>query len=64
MIPAAVQTQRNYSWREVHFGQRFVDIYTNRAEEQITVDYGRLHETEPVAESSSLAAEPRAGQLR
>ncbi len=26
--------------------------YTNRAEEQITVDYGRLDATEPVTESS------------
>ncbi|MBA3387656.1 MAG: hypothetical protein H0T95_13775 [Chthoniobacterales bacterium] len=50
-----MQTQRNYSGREVRFGERFVDIYTNRAEEQITVDYGRLDETEPVTESSFVS---------
>ncbi|MBA2412370.1 MAG: potassium transporter, partial [Burkholderiaceae bacterium] len=51
VIPAAVQSQQDYSWRDVRFGERFVDIYTERGEEQITVDYGRLHETEPVLPS-------------
>jgi inward rectifier potassium channel len=47
VIPAAVQTQHDYSWRDVRFNQRFVEIYTDRDEGQITVDYGRLHDTEP-----------------
>lgn len=47
VIPAPVQTQREYSWRDVRFNQRFVDMYTFREEGQITADYARLHETEP-----------------
>ncbi len=48
VIPATVQSERGYSWRDVRFGERFVDIYSDRQEGRITVDYGRLHETEPV----------------
>ena len=47
VIPAPVQSQWDYSWREVKFGHRFVEIYTESAEGKLTVDYGRLHETEP-----------------
>lgn len=56
VIPASVQTQRDYSWRDVRFGERFVDIYTLRREEgQITADYGRLHDTEPVPAANGSA---------
>ena len=46
VIAAAVQTQQDYTWRDVRFGERFVDIYTQSGQGQLTVDYGRLHETE------------------
>ncbi|MDQ6862085.1 MAG: ion channel [Verrucomicrobiota bacterium] len=46
VVPASVQTMRDYSWKDVRFGERFVDIYTFRDEGEITADYGRLHETE------------------
>ena len=49
VIQAAVQSQKDYSWRDVRFGERFVEIYTETGEGRLTVDYGRLHETEPVA---------------
>jgi inward rectifier potassium channel len=48
VIPAPVQSQCDYSWREVHFGHRFVEIYTETGEGRLSVDYGRLHEIEPV----------------
>src|SRR5437868_612457 len=48
VIPAAVQTQRDYSWRDVQFGHRFVDIYTDLGNGKLSVDYGRIHHTEPV----------------
>ena len=48
VIPAAVQTQQNYTWRDVRFGERFVEIYSELKEGQITVDYGRIHDTEPM----------------
>jgi inward rectifier potassium channel len=47
VIPAAVQCQQDYTWRDLRFGERFVDIYTEIAAGRLTVDYGRLHETEP-----------------
>jgi inward rectifier potassium channel len=47
VIPASVQTQKDYSWRDVRFGERFVDIYTEHGDGKLTVDYGRLHDTEP-----------------
>jgi inward rectifier potassium channel len=46
VIAAAVQTQQDYTWRDVRFGERFVEIYTQSGQGQLTVDYGRLHDTE------------------
>src|SRR6266699_2632907 len=48
-IAAAVQTQKDYSWRDVRFGERFVEIYTEHGGGRLPVDYGRLHDTEQVA---------------
>jgi inward rectifier potassium channel len=46
VIPAAIQTQQNYSWRDIRFGERFVEIYTEEGDGKLTVDYGRIHDTE------------------
>jgi inward rectifier potassium channel len=51
VIPASVQAQQDYTWRDVRFDHRFVEIYTESGDRQLTVDYGRLHETEPVSAS-------------
>jgi inward rectifier potassium channel len=50
VIAAEVQTQKDYTWRDVLFGHRFVEIYNEdkSGERRLTVDYGRLHDTEPV----------------
>ena len=48
VIAAPVQAQQDYSWRDVRFGERFVEIYTESGRGQLTVDYGRLHDTEAV----------------
>ena len=50
VIATEVQTQQDYSWRDVKFGHRFVEIYQESKDERrrLTVDYGRLHDTEPV----------------
>src|SRR6266487_3525320 len=48
VIAAAVQTQKDYSWRDIQFGHRFVEIYTEHGSGRLTVDYGRLHDTEQV----------------
>ena len=47
VVPASVQSQQDYSWRDVRFGERFVEIYAEGDDGRITVDYGRLDETEP-----------------
>jgi inward rectifier potassium channel len=47
VIAAAVQAQRDYTWRDIRFGERFVEIYTEHGGGRLTVDYGRIHETEP-----------------
>ena len=49
VIPAAVQSQQDYTWRDVRFGERFVDVYTELEQGRLSVDYGRLHDTEPVS---------------
>src|SRR2546423_5852042 len=50
VIATEVQTQQDYSWRDVKFGHRFVEIYheSKGKRRRLTVNYGRLHETEPV----------------
>jgi inward rectifier potassium channel len=50
VIPAAVQTQRDYTWRDVRFGERFVEIYSEPTVGRLVVDFGRLHDTEPMSE--------------
>jgi inward rectifier potassium channel len=47
VIQAPVQSQQDYGWLDIHFGKRFVEIYTETDEGKLTVDYGRLHEVEP-----------------
>ena len=46
VIPASVQSQSDYTWRDVHFGHRFVEIYHERDDGRLEVDYGRVHEIE------------------
>jgi inward rectifier potassium channel len=50
VIAAEVQTQQDYTWRDLKFGHRFVEIYMEHKGEgrRLTVDYRRLHDTEPV----------------
>ncbi len=48
VMAASVQSAQDYSWDEIVFGERFVDVYTELEDGRLTVDYGRLHETEPV----------------
>jgi len=50
VIAAEVQTQKDYSWHDLRFGERFVEIYheSKGKARRLTVDYGRLHDTEPV----------------
>ena len=56
VIPAAVQIQYDYTWRDLRFGERFVEIYSEPADGKLTVDFGRLHDTEPVGEQVTPVA--------
>ena len=53
VIPASIQAHKHYSWREVKFGERFVEMYTVEGAGKLTVDFGRLHETEPFSGNST-----------
>lgn len=49
VVPTAVQSQCDYSYKDVRFGERFVEIYTEApGSSGWVVNYGRLHDTEPV----------------
>lgn len=48
LMAAPVQSQQDYSFSDIRWGERFVDIYEELAEGKLQVDYGRIDETEPV----------------
>lgn len=52
VMAASVQSQQDYNWDEVVWGERFVDVYEETSDGKLKVDYGRLHETEPVPDIS------------
>jgi hypothetical protein len=37
-----------YIASDVRFGHRFVEIYTDHPDGRLEVNYGRIHETEPL----------------
>ena len=47
IMAAPVQSSQDYTWRQFRFGHRFVEIYNDLDNDRFTVDYGRLHDTEP-----------------
>ncbi len=53
VMAASVQSAQDYAPEDVRFGERFVDVYSEWEGGRLTVDYGRLHETEPVPERSA-----------
>ena len=48
VMAAPVQSQQDYSFADVRWGERFVDIYEDLPDGRLQVDYGRIHDTEPV----------------
>jgi inward rectifier potassium channel len=46
VIPAPVQSLVDYTYDEIHWNRRFVEIYRDRGTGRFEVDYGRIHETE------------------
>jgi inward rectifier potassium channel len=48
VMAASVQSQKDYTYDELRWGERFVDIYEQREDGKLQVDYGRIHDTELV----------------
>jgi inward rectifier potassium channel len=46
VIPAPVQSAADYTYDDILWNRRFVEIYTETAEGRLAVDYGRFHDTE------------------
>jgi inward rectifier potassium channel len=47
VIPAPVQSATDYSYDDILWNRRFVEIYTETPNGRFTVDYGRIADTEP-----------------
>ena len=54
VIPAPVQSAIDYSCDDILWKRRFVEIYAQAPDGRITVDYGRIHQTEEASTGSSL----------
>jgi inward rectifier potassium channel len=48
VIPAPIQSQAHYSFQDILWNRRFVEIYSEDSKDRYTVDYGRIHDTEEV----------------
>jgi inward rectifier potassium channel len=53
VIPAPVQSATDYLYDDILWNRQFVEIYTETADGRLTVDYGRIHDTEEVPPSHS-----------
>jgi inward rectifier potassium channel len=47
VIPAPVQSATDYSYDDILWNRRFVEIYTETPDGRLTVDYSRIDDTEP-----------------
>lgn len=50
VIPASIQTHHVYSWRDIRWDHRFVEVYSEIINNTMTVDYGRIDDTEEIPE--------------
>ena len=48
VIPAPVQSATDYSYDDILWNRRFVEIYSEAPDGRLIVDYGRIHDTEEV----------------
>ena len=53
VIPAPVQSATDYTYEDILWNRRFVEIYTETPDGRLTVDYGRIHDTEEVVSKST-----------
>jgi len=55
VIPAPVQSATDYTYDDILWNRRFVEIYTETPEGRLTVDYGRIHTTEEAETVAGVA---------
>jgi inward rectifier potassium channel len=49
VIVAPVQSHSHYNYDQIEWNRRFVEIYEQNSENEWTIDYGRIDETEEIA---------------
>jgi inward rectifier potassium channel len=54
VISASVYRQQAYDISQIQWNRRFVEIYSEMPDGRFTVDYARLHDTEPVQAGTEL----------
>jgi len=47
VIVAPIQSQTDYTFEEILWNRRFVDIYSEKPDGRFIADYARIHDTEP-----------------
>jgi len=57
VIVAPVQSFGDYSYEQIEWNRRFVEIYGQNDEGDWTVDYGRIDETEEITPTKDLASD-------
>jgi inward rectifier potassium channel len=53
IIPAPVQSATDYQYDDILSNRRFVEIYTETDDGRLTVDYGKIHDTEEASQGGS-----------
>jgi inward rectifier potassium channel len=48
VIPAPVQSNHSYTWKDIRSDHKFVEVYTEVGEDTLLVDYSRIDATEPL----------------
>ena len=55
VIPAPVNSQHDYHWKDIRFGEQFVDVYSESPSGAFYVDYALLDATQPAGAMTSPA---------
>jgi inward rectifier potassium channel len=63
VIVAPVQSLSDYNYDQIEWNRRFVEIYDQTKENEWTVDYGRIDETEEIPPVQNLAGAPNTASL-
>lgn len=64
VIVAPVQSSGDYTYEQIKWNQRFVEIFDQNEEGEWTVDYARIDETEDIAPIPNIAKDQEASGVR